>query len=140
MPTPPRPGDLIALDRDASVEHLGAAPYVRVGFVVDGEPMVLPVNHLLHAGAIYFRAAPGSKLGTAAAGNLLVIEADEGDEDRRIGWSVVAKGRASIVTDDAEVEALHAQPFEPWALPAESSFWIRVDVQDIDGRRISRPE
>jgi uncharacterized protein len=140
VPKPPRPGDLIALERDACVEHLEQAPYVRIGFVVDGDPMVLPVNHLLYEGAIYFRTAPGSKLGSAAAGHNVVIEADEGDEQRRIGWSVVAKGRASIVLDEAEIEALLAQPFEPWALPDNRSFWIRVDVQDLEGRRIIRPE
>jgi uncharacterized protein len=140
VPKPPRAGDLVALERDACIEHLEQAPYVRIGFVVDGEPMVLPVNHLLHDGAIYFRTAPGSKLGSAAAGNNVVIEADEGDEQRRIGWSVVAKGRASIVLDEAEIEALLAQPFEPWALPDNRSFWIRVDVQDLEGRRIIRPE
>lgn len=139
MPKPPRAGELIALERDVCVEHLEQAPYVRIGFVVDGEPMVLPVNHLVYQGAIYFRTAPGSKLGSAAAGHTVVIEADEGDEQRRIGWSVVAKGRASIVLDDAEIEALLAQPFEPWALPDTRSFWIRVDVQDIEGRRIVRP-
>jgi uncharacterized protein len=124
--------------RDACVELLTQTPYVRIGFVVDGDPMVLPVNHLLHGGAVYFRTAAGSKLGSAAAGNIVVVEADEGDEDRRVGWSVVAKGRASIVTDEREIEALHAQPFEPWALPDTTSFWIRIDVQDIDGRRVVR--
>ena len=138
MPNPPRPGELIAIDRDACVEHLEQAPYVRIGFVVDGDPMILPVNHLLHGGAVYFRTAPGSKLGSAAAGSLVVIEADEGDAERRIGWSVVARGRASIVTDQTEIEALHARSFEPWALPGDRSFWIRVDVQDIDGRRVVR--
>lgn len=139
MPKPPRPGDLVALGRDSCIEYLEQAPYVRIGFVVDGEPMVLPVNHLLYEGAIYFRTAPGSKLGSAAAGNMVVIEADEGDEQRRIGWSVVAKGRASIVLDDAEIEALLAEPFEPWTLPDNRSFWIRVDVHDLEGRRIIRP-
>lgn len=127
------------MERAACMEHLEQTPYVRIGFVVDGEPMVLPVNHLLYEGAIYFRTAPGSKLGSAAAGNTVVIEADEGDEQQRIGWSVVAKGRASIVLDDAETEALLAQPFEPWALPDNRSFWIRVDVEDLEGRRIIRP-
>ena len=126
------------MDREACIEHLARVPYVRIGFVVDGDPMVLPVNHLLHGGAVYFRAAPGSKLGSAAAGNIVVVEADEGDAQQRVGWSVVAKGRASIVTDETEVEALHARSFEPWALPDNSSFWIRIDVQDIDGRRVVR--
>ncbi len=139
MERPPRPGDLAPLEREDCVDRLGAAEYVRVAFTADGAPMVMPVNHVLHDGAIYFRTAPGSKLGTAAAGGLVAVEADDGDVQRRIGWSVVAHGRASIVTDDEVIETLHAMPFEPWALPDDRSFWIRVDVHDISGREIIRP-
>ncbi len=139
MERPPRPGDLAPLEREDCVDRLGAAEYVRVAFTADDAPTVMPVNHVLHDGAIYFRTAPGSKLGTAAAGGLVAVEADDGDVQRRIGWSVVAHGHASIVTDDEVIETLHAMPFEPWALPDDRSFWIRVDVHDISGREIIRP-
>lgn len=132
----PRPGDLTALDRDECVDLLGTTAIVRIGFVADGRPSVLPVNHLLHDGAIYFRTAPGSKLGTAAADSQVAVEADEGHDTTRTGWSVVAHGQAHIVTDDAEVEALLAYHFEPWALPDDRAFWVRVDVDDVSGRRI----
>lgn len=138
MPTSPQPGELVVIGRDACIDHLEEAPYSRIAFVVDDEPVVLPVNHLLQGGAIYLQAAPGSKLGSAAAGQIVVIQADEGDAERRLAWSVMVRGRASIVTADAELEALHAADFQPWALPEDRSFWIRVDVHDIDGRRIAR--
>lgn len=134
----PRPGDLVTLDPDDCVDLLRAAPWVRVGFVVDGEPNILPVNHLIHDGALYFRTAPGSKLGSAAAGNPVAIEADGGDEETRIGWSVVVRGHAAIVTDDHLERALFEQPFEPWAVPGDRTFWVRVDVERISGRRIVR--
>ena len=132
----PRPGDLTALDPDECVELLGATSVVRIGFVAEGRPSVLPVNHLLHDGAIYFRTAPGSKLGTAAADSEVAVEADEGYDASRTGWSVVAHGHAHIVTDQAEEEALLAYHFEPWALPDDRAFWVRVDVDDVSGRRI----
>ncbi len=135
---PPRPGDLVPIAAEECVELLGSAMFVRVAFLVDGAPMVLPVNHLAHDGAIYFRTAPGSKLGLAAGGGQVAVEADDGDPVRRVGWSVVAHGRASIVTDQAEGESLLALPFEPWALPDSRDFWVRVDVQHIDGRRVVR--
>lgn len=134
----PRPGDLLALDRQRCVELLEQATFVRVAFIHDGEPTILPVNHLLHAGAVYFRTAPGSKLGTAAADAAVAIEADDGDATTRTGWSVVAHGHASIVTDEAETEQLHAYNFEPWALPDVRAFWVRVDIDDISGRDIVR--
>ena len=138
MPTPPPPGALVVLGRDACVSYLEEAPYSRIGFVLDGQPIVLSINHLLHGGAVYLRAAPGSKLGTAAAGQVVVIEADGGDAEQRVAWSVLVRGRASIVSDEAELAALDAEGFVPWALPAEQSYWMRVDVHDIDGRRIVR--
>lgn len=136
---PPRPGDLEALDPSECVALLEQAPWVRVGFIADGAPAVLPVNHLIHEGEIYFRTGAGSKLGTAAAAGAVAVEADGGDEDQRIGWSVVAHGSASIVTDPALEERLMAQPFEPWALPDDRSFWVQVEVASITGRRIVRP-
>ena len=140
MDHPARPGDLVPIQRTECVELLADAMFVRIGFIVDGRPMILPVNHVMHQGAVYFRTGPGSKLGTAAADGFVAVEADEGDEDRRIGWSVVAHGPASIVTDEAEAESLHGLSFEPWALPDDRAFWVRVDVQDISGRRILRTE
>jgi len=136
---PPRPGDLEAIDRSECVELLRQAPYVRIAFVTGTGPTVLPVNHVLFEDAIYFRTAPGSKLGMAAADAAVAIEADGGDDETtRIGWSVVAHGRASIVTDELVLERLLALPFEPWALPDDRSFWVRVDVDDISGRTIVR--
>jgi len=135
----PRPGDLEPIDADECVALLEEAPWVRIGFIADGLPSVLPVNHLLHDGEIFFRTAPGSKLGTAAAAGPVAVQADGGDERLRIGWSVVVHGTAEIVTDPQLEEALLAHPFEPWALPDDKGFWVRVEVASITGRRIVRP-
>lgn len=136
--TPPPLGDLVTIGPEECLQLLTDAPWVRVGFVTDGRPQIFPVNHVVHDGAIFFRTAPGSKLGSAAASSEVAVEADGGDPDQRIGWSVVAHGRSSIVTDAGLAEALFALPFEPWALPDERSFWVRVDVSEFSGRRIVR--
>ena len=138
MPVPPRPGDLSELDRETCLELLGDAPFVRIAFVTARGPTVLPINHLMYGDAIYFKTAPGSKLGTAAAGGRVAIEADSGDDVSRTGWSVLVHGSASIVNDPELVEALHNHPFEPWALPAEQDFWVRVELDRVSGRRIVR--
>jgi uncharacterized protein len=138
VPVPNRPGDLASLDRDECLRLLVGTSFVRVAFVTTHGPTILPVNHLLHGDALYFRTAPGSKLGTAAAGAQVAIEADGGDEPTRTGWSVLIHGKASIVNDNAIIEALHAEPFEPWALPADQSFWVRVELEHVTGRRIVR--
>lgn len=133
------PGDLVTIDASECIALLEDAPWVRIGFVADGVPIVLPINVVLHDDAIFFRTAAGSKLGNAAAGGAVAIEADGGDATSRVGWSVVAQGRASIVTDRELEERLLALPFEPWALPDSRQFWIRVDVDSVGGRRIIRP-
>jgi uncharacterized protein len=138
MPVPPRPGDLAAIDHDECLELLAAASFVRIAFVTPQGPTVLPVNHLMHEGALYFRTAPGSKLGTAAAGERVAVEADDGSAVTRTGWSVLVHGPASIVNDPMLIETLHAKPFEPWALPADQAFWVRVELERVAGRRIVR--
>lgn len=134
MDAPPRPGDLTELDRERCIELLTAARFVRIAFVTDQGPSVLPVNHLVHDGSLYFRTAPGNKLGIAAADGPVAIEADGGDAATRSGWSVVVHGHASIVTDDAFAEALYERPFEPWALPDDRAFWVGVPLDTISGR------
>lgn len=138
MPTLPKPGDLAAIDATDCVALLHAAPWIRVGFDPGDGPVVLPVNHVLHDDAVFFRTSPGSKLGSAARSQRVAIEADGGEESTRIAWSVMAQGTASIVQDPELVEALMALPFEPWALPEDKVFWVRIDIDTISGRRIVR--
>lgn len=138
MSVPRRPGDLASLDRDECLTLLGDTPFVRVAFMSTQGPTILPVNHLMHGDALYFRTGPGSKLGTAAAGGQVAIEADGGDEPTRTGWSVLVHGQASIVNDAELIEALHARPFEPWALPGDQAFWVQVELEHVAGRRVVR--
>src|SRR5690606_37905067 len=93
-----RPGDLVAIDPNDCVALLESTPWVRIGFATDGGVAVLPVNHLLYESAIFFRTGPGSKLGSAAASGPVTVQADGGDPATREGWSVMARGSASIVT------------------------------------------
>lgn len=139
MQQPPAPGDLVSIDASECIELLETAPWVRIGFVVDDAPIVLPINIVLHDDAIFFRTSTGSKLGTAADTGMVAIEADGGDPSAHVGWSVVAQGTASLVIDrDLEAQLL-ALPFEPWAVPDSRQFWVRVEVTSISGRRIVRP-
>lgn len=125
------------MDTDESVRLLGAATVSRLAFVDDGVPDILPVNHLVLDGRVYFRTAPGTKLGAAAAGERVAMEADDYDAPAETGWSVVVKGTASIVTDEERLERLHALNFEPWASPDKRSFWVEVSTDEVTGRRLS---
>jgi uncharacterized protein len=132
----PRPGELLELDHDECVRRLIDAPWARIAFTTDNGPRILPINHLVVDDAVYFRTSPGSKLGSAVRGAPVALEVDGGDAASRLGWSVVAYGRSSIVHDEELIERLMLQPFEPWTLPSDKAFWVRVEIDDISGRTI----
>ena len=54
--------------------------------------------------SIVFRRPPYSLLGTHAWNARLAFEVDQLDPERQRGWSVVARGRGTIVEDDYESE------------------------------------
>jgi uncharacterized protein len=132
----PRPGDLLELDREECVRRLIDAPWARIAFTTDSGPRILPINHLVVDGEVYFRTSPGSKLASAVRGAPVALEVDGGDAASRLGWSVVARGRSSIVHDEGLIERLMLQPFEPWTLPEDKAFWVWIEIDDITGRTI----
>ncbi|GAA4317774.1 pyridoxamine 5'-phosphate oxidase family protein [Actinomadura luteofluorescens] len=90
-----------------------------VGFVVDGEDVVIPVPR-------------GSGLVTATRGAIVAFQADDLDAADRIGWSVTVVGRARVVRDpgDRAREALR-----PWTAGTGAEF-ILVSCGRISGQRV----
>ena len=125
------------LDREECLALLaGNEPRVgRVGFTVDGEQFVLPVNYAVVDATVVFRSGAGSKLGIAADGGRMVFEADTVDGRWHSGWSVLVRGTASIVTDVAEQERLLSLDLQPWA-QGDKSFIVRLEPLEITGRRL----
>lgn len=111
-------------------------PHVgRLGFLVDGKPMILPVNYVFWEGSIVFRSDPGAKLGAAAASQHVAFEVDDVDPTWEEGWSVLVRGRAEEVTDPDELEKMEDLPLRPWGPGAKASY-VRVMPTEISGRRI----
>jgi uncharacterized protein len=133
---PRHPGDLEPIDRETCEELLASVPFVRLGLVTDRGPSILPVNHVVVDGDVYFRTEAGSKLATAASEGLVAVETDGADADQHVGWSVLGHGTASIVTDPEVTERLMSLDFTPWNAPDEKMFWVRVRFEDLEGRRI----
>ncbi len=120
---------------EVCLQLLASVPVGRVGFVADGEVVVLPVNHILDGQDPVFRTASGSKLSAAEGQSLVAFEADEYDERTRTGWSVLVTGRAEMVYDEAEVERLSQRGLHPWATAVERPFWIRIRATSVSGRQ-----
>jgi uncharacterized protein len=133
---PRHPGDLEPIDRETCEELLASVPFVRLGLLTDRGVSILPVNHVVVDGDVYFRTEAGSKLAIAASEAQVAVETDGADVERHVGWSVLGHGTASIVTDRDQIERLLSLDFTPWNAPDEKMFWVRVRFDDLEGRRI----
>ena len=113
---------------------LGDQRLGRIGLVVDGEPVILPVNYVVHERSIVFRTAGGTKLASATAWPVVSFEID-GTEGARGGWSVLVTGRAERVHDDRTRREVEALGLEPWA-PGLKLNWLRIVPRRVTGRRL----
>ncbi|MFE0252356.1 pyridoxamine 5'-phosphate oxidase family protein [Streptomyces sp. NPDC059010] len=102
----------------------------------DGRPAVVPVNYEVVDDTIVFRTTPGS-VPSAAVGTDVAFEVDHVDEALSQGWSVLAVGPASVVTEPDTVRRLarHAHTM-PWA-GGEREMWVSVRPTRLTGRRIT---
>ncbi|MFJ7199124.1 MULTISPECIES: pyridoxamine 5'-phosphate oxidase family protein [unclassified Streptomyces] len=102
----------------------------------DGRPAIVPVNYSVIDDAIVFRTAPGS-VTAAAALKKVAFEIDHVDDALSQGWSVLAVGPASIVTDRDAVRRLARDAHSrPWA-GGEREMWISIRPTSLTGRRIT---
>jgi uncharacterized protein len=72
---------------------LRTSPVGRIGRVVDGLPLVLPVNFAVADQLILFHTSPGAKFAAAARGDVVAFEVDDFGPADRSGWSVLAVSR-----------------------------------------------
>ncbi|MFF4585405.1 pyridoxamine 5'-phosphate oxidase family protein [Streptomyces sp. NPDC001388] len=102
----------------------------------DGRPAVVPVNYEVVDDAIVFRTAPDSTP-SAAVGTEVAFEVDHLDEASSQGWSVLAVGPASAVTEPDAVRRLtEGAHTTPWAGGARE-MWVSIRPAHLTGRRIS---
>lgn len=115
---------------DSHPTHLG-----RLAFVSGTAPVVLPVNYVVHRGAIVFRTDPGSKMMAVATGSTFAFEVDDVDEGWMEGWSVLVQGRGQEIFDEPVLEAVEAKGLRPWA--GSTAHTIELLPTRITGRRLT---
>ncbi len=124
------------LTRAEALELLQFHAFVgRIGFVVEGRPLILPVNYLADDDSIVFCTEPGTKLSAIGGGARVVFEVDESRPLDHAGWSVLVKGTAHEITDDSELDELRRGPLHSWATRS-SGHWVRLSIDEVTGRRI----
>ncbi len=124
------------LDKGECLRLLHEAAVGRLAVVVDGQPLIFPVNFALDDDSIVLRTDEGTKLHGARSGPV-AFECDHVDTTYHTGWSVLMTGRAVEVVEPAEVTRLSALPLGPW-LPGPTPVWLRIRPRSTTGRRISQ--
>jgi hypothetical protein len=132
----PRTG-LEALDADECMRLVGGSTLGRLAVVIDGRPLVFPVNFTLDGGTVVLRTDEGTKLYAARRG-FIAFECDDIDRTYHTGWSVIITGRAEEVRDPAERSRLELLPLGPWC-HVPKPVWLRIRPHTTTGRRIPQP-
>ena len=124
------------ISRDECLRLLGAQKFGRLGFVVDGQPLILPVNYALQGDVVLFRSGEGTKL-EAATNARVAFEVDEVDVDAGTGWSILVQGVAQEITDDVDyfAEVLRRAAAPTW-VPGPTDHYVRIVPHHISGRRL----
>ena len=125
------------LGEEESLALLGAAQVGRVGVVIDDQPLIFPVNHVVDGRSVIVRTDSATMLQAAVLGRV-AFEVDGYDAGARSGWSVLVEGIGHDVTDALDTTSEHLQtvPVTPWA-PGPKARLLRIDVRTISGRRFA---
>lgn len=123
------------LSRSQCVELLASVPVGRISGSMDALPYVFPVNFALTGDQILVRTQPGTKRDAAIAGNVVAFEADDFGDDGSWGWSVLARGIARTVSDDAGRAAAQAAGLRTFACSTDPDHFLLISIDLISGRR-----
>jgi uncharacterized protein len=130
------------LSEDESWSLLSSVSLGRLVTVLGGQPEIFPVNFVIQRGTVLFRTAQGTKLYSAVMGGAVLFEAD--DHTAVDGWSVIVKGRARLLSANADILDAEDAPLFSW-IPTVKPHYVRVIATEITGRRFTfgpppRPE
>ncbi|MCF4136233.1 pyridoxamine 5'-phosphate oxidase family protein [Streptomyces sp. Tue 6430] len=125
------------LERHDCLRLMARAPVGRVVYTRRALPAVLPVDFALDRdGAVLLRTSAASELARALDGAVVAFETDEVDAARHSGWSVVVTGRATVVTDPAEIGRLARTGPGSW-VPAPQEVLVRIEPELVTGRELA---
>lgn len=110
----------------------------RVAVATPDGPHIIPMNYSVVNESIVFRTTPFSILATYGRNAKLAFEVDHFRDEQQLGWSVVARGRADVVTDPEELARIRkvCAPL-PWA-DGTRNLHFRLDWKELSGRALGR--
>ena len=124
------------LERAECEELLAGARIGRVILTEQALPTALPVAYALDDGDIVFRSNDGTKIAAALDGTVIAFQVDHIDEVRGTGWSVVATGVATPMTDPGDERHAADLGIQAWVESSDARF-VRMSPTIVTGRRIT---
>lgn len=128
----PAADEVDELDPAGCYDLLGTEGVGRLGIRDADGVDIFPVNYRVHGGMLYFRSGAGAKLVRITSSPDVAFEVDGHDDEW--SWSVVVKGEAQRLDDDAEILAsgIHAAASTH---PSDKFNYVRIRPRQITGRR-----
>ena len=114
---------------------LATRTFGRVGVTSGGLPVILPVRYLYTEGAVTFRTGAGTKLRAAASGDVLAFQVDAFDTETSEGWSVLALGRATVLTTEHEHDGLPT--LDPESADGSRNHYVQMHCELLTGQRLA---
>ena len=110
----------------------------RVAVSTPDGPHIIPLNYSVVDESIVFRTTPFSVLATYGRNAKLAFEVDHFRDEHRLGWSVVARGRADVVNDPEALNRIRkvCAPL-PWA-DGSRNLYFRLPWKELSGRTLGR--
>lgn len=135
------------ITRDEALAILEEVPVAHLAMIDDGEPYVTPMSFIVEDDFIYFRTMPGRKLDALMSNPRVCVEASVYDEDTGDWDSVIVRGTAETVDDQAVREKTVSSLFHKYEkvmgsplsrpgrpqLDASRAQVVRVSIEDATG-------
>ena len=122
------------LDTDKGWDLLAGERLGRLAVNSEAGVDIFPINYVVDGESIVFRTAEGTKLSALMAYSLVTFEIDSWDETS--GYSVVARGHATPITDEEEITQVEALRLKPW-VPTVKTTFVRVFISELTARKFS---
>ncbi|RKT57239.1 pyridoxamine 5'-phosphate oxidase family protein [Saccharothrix australiensis] len=125
---------LQVLSREECLELLATTAVGRLVFTDRALPMVHPVVYALDGESVVLRVPEGSKT-LVARDTIVAFQIDDVRPDLSKGWSVMAVGHVTEVSDEALLTRLRDLPL-PSRGVTDRDHYLRVALEVLSGRRI----
>jgi nitroimidazol reductase NimA-like FMN-containing flavoprotein (pyridoxamine 5'-phosphate oxidase superfamily) len=124
------------LGRDECLALVSTQRLGRLGVVVDGSPLVLPMGFVLEGETIVLQTNQGAKTLHAPLTSVS-FEVDHVDWEQGVGWSVLIQGTGEDISTaiDERSEGLRSLVAHSWA-PPPADRWLTIIPRTITGRRV----